>query len=77
MPLLTAKLDIKKRCSRRDMSKRWLGSAEGPVLLLGVHLCGTLSLQAIHLFNENPRVGLLVLKPCCLPGIEHIRRELS
>ena len=21
--------------------------------------------------------GLLVLKPCCLPGIEHIRRELS
>lgn len=77
VPLVTSKLDIKKRCSRRDLGTRWLraGAEGGPVLLLGVHLCSTLSLAAVEMFNDNPACSLLVLKPCCLPGLAHTRRN--
>ena len=81
VPLLTSKLDLKKSCSRRALGTRWLssggadGADSGPVLLLGVHLCGTLSLRAIELFNAHEAVKLLALKPCCLPGIAHARRD--
>mmetsp|Transcript_34589 Transcript_34589/g.110478 ORF Transcript_34589/g.110478 Transcript_34589/m.110478 type:complete len:243 (+) Transcript_34589:688-1416(+) len=36
-------------------------------MLLGVHLCGTLSLRAVDLFNDSPSFFFLGLKPCCLP----------
>ena len=48
------------------------------VLLTGVHLCGSLSLRAVDLFNRNPHtVELLVLKPCCLPGRIHLRGDME
>ena len=28
---------------------------DGPVVLLGIHLCGSLSVQAVELFNRQPR----------------------
>ena len=38
-----------------------------PVSLLGMHLCGELSIRAIDLFRRIPAARLLVLCPCCLP----------
>ena len=35
--------------------------------LLGVHLCGELSLRAITAFEQCALVKVLVLMPCCLP----------
>eukprot|EP00966_Prymnesium_polylepis_P031289 727571-Prymnesium_polylepis.1 len=43
-------------------------------MLLGVHLCGTLSLRCVELFNDCPAFGALALKPCCLPDIYFARR---
>ena len=37
------------------------------VALLGVHLCGELSLRAIAAFEQCEHVTTLVLSPCCLP----------
>jgi hypothetical protein len=34
-------------------------------MVLAVHLCGTLSIRAVELFNANPEVVVLALKPCC------------
>jgi len=42
---------------------------KGPIILVAIHLCGTLSLKAVDLFNNNPRVRYFCLKPCCLPGM--------
>ena len=42
---------------------------KGPIILVAIHLCGTLSLKAVELFNNNPRVQYFCLKPCCLPGM--------
>jgi hypothetical protein len=57
------------------MTKRLITGANGPVLVLGVHLCGTLSLRAAELFNSNPAVVALSLKPCCLPVAAHAYRK--
>ncbi|KAK3284057.1 hypothetical protein CYMTET_8274 [Cymbomonas tetramitiformis] len=75
--LHTSKQNIKKGRTLREMHARLLdpASEDGPVLLLAVHLCGTLSLRAIQLFAECPNVELLALKPCCLPGMVHAKRK--
>ena len=50
--------------------------APGPVLILAVHLCDTLPLRAVDLFNDNPaKVHFLALKQCCQPGMTHSQRE--
>jgi hypothetical protein len=36
--------------------------------LVGMHLCGTLSLRAIKAFEKMPEFGGIVLSPCCFPG---------
>jgi hypothetical protein len=36
-------------------------------VLVGMHLCGALSEQAINLFETIPGLRALVLSPCCLP----------
>lgn len=38
-----------------------------PTALLGMHLCGKLSLRAIDAFVQLPEVHTVVLSPCCLP----------
>lgn len=43
-------------------------SEDGRTIVLGMHLCGTLSLRALDLFRSLPNVHALVLAPCCLPN---------
>ena len=43
--------------------------------MLGVHLCGTLSLRALDTFNTTEAAVFLALKPCCLPPLGQIRRN--
>ena len=71
--LNTSKVDLKKSKEISNMERRLFnnteqGSGGGPIILLAVHLCGTLSLRAVELFNNNPNTVLFCLKPCCLPG---------
>lgn len=72
IPLNTTKVDLKKSKEIKDMERRLFNDAnsndQGPIILLAVHLCGTLSIKAVELFNNNPRTVLFCLKPCCLPG---------
>jgi len=44
-------------------------------MLLGIHLCGTLALRAIELFNIYPTALFLALKPCCLPTPNSTTKE--
>merc|ERR1712113_383375 len=39
-----------------------------PTALLGMHLCGNLSLRAIDAFERLASVQIVVLSPCCLPA---------
>lgn len=81
IPLNTTKVNLKKSKEISSMERRLFnnnnnstergngdGSGGGPIILLAVHLCGTLSLKAVELFNNNPNTVLFCLKPCCLPG---------
>ncbi|KAL7542301.1 hypothetical protein ACHAWF_009895 [Thalassiosira exigua] len=67
--LHTSKVDLKKSKEIRSLEQR-LFRNKGPVILVAVHLCGTLSLKAVELFNNNPETRFFCLKPCCLPGEE-------
>lgn len=75
VPLHTSKQDLKNKATVRKMGKHMFARCSGPVLILGVHLCGTLSLRAVDLFNNHPQAKMLVLKPCCLPGMVHANRD--
>lgn len=67
--LTTSKRDIKRSSGLRDMDKHLFhGHAEGsPVIVVGVHLCSTLAIRAVEVFNTQPTAACLMLKPCCLP----------
>ena len=76
IPLTTSKQDLKGGPSTtRGMVKAVFDRSEGPIAILAVHLCGTLSLRALDLFNTNDRVAFMVLKPCCLPPMIHANRN--
>lgn len=76
IPLHTSKKNLKNRATLRDLRTHLLRADGGPYLVLAVHLCGTLALRAVQLFNEAPgEVTLLALKPCCLPGMVHAQRD--
>lgn len=36
-------------------------------VLIGLHLCGTLSTRLIHLYNTIEDLPILILSPCCAP----------
>jgi hypothetical protein len=57
------------------MKKFIFDEANGPILVLAIHLCGTLALKSIQLFNSQPNVKFLALKPCCLPPMVHAQRK--
>ena len=59
IPLFTSKQDLKQSCNHRQMKKHFFDKVEGPVVILAVHLCGTLSLKAIDMFNTNDNVKFL------------------
>lgn len=73
IPLYTSKQDLKDSCNQRQMKKHFFDKIDGPVIILAVHLCGTLSLKAIEMFNNN-QVKLFALKPCCLPQMVYANR---
>ena len=74
IPLATSKQDLKHGNQRRNLEERFLSNE--PVILLAVHLCGTLSLKAVNFFNDHPDViRFFALKPCCLPGMIHAKRH--
>jgi len=68
------KYDIKAGSGQRQFKEHIVDRAPGPIMLLGIHLCGTLSLKAIETFNSHPECQFLALKPCCLP-VEHGRTQ--
>ena len=75
IPLTTSRQDLKHGNQRRKLAQRFLQNESSPVILLGIHLCGTLSLRAIDLFNDHAAVKFFCLKPCCLPGMVHAKRH--
>mmetsp|Transcript_34925 Transcript_34925/g.78367 ORF Transcript_34925/g.78367 Transcript_34925/m.78367 type:complete len:252 (-) Transcript_34925:4-759(-) len=72
--LETAKVDLKAGRELRTLEQRFL-QGRGPVILVAIHLCGTLSLKAVELFNRNSDIKFFCLKPCCLPGMVHAKRN--
>lgn len=36
-------------------------------VIIGLHLCGTLSTRLVHLFNNINDLPILIISPCCLP----------
>jgi hypothetical protein len=75
IPLDTSKQDLKASRQLVNIQRHYL-SKEHPAIILAIHLCGSLSLRAIQLFNDNPdTVHFLALKPCCLPGMVHAKRH--
>jgi hypothetical protein len=89
IPIEASKQDIKSRATLRSMQKiifdRAVGASNGNdgdgtdgIIIIGVHLCGLLSLRAVDMFNANSsRVSLFILKPCCLPNTGHIKKRGS
>jgi len=74
IPLHTSKQDLKAKGTRRRL-KQVLFDKATKVMVLAVHLCGTLSLRAVEMFNDYPdKVTFLALKPCCLPPMVHAQR---
>jgi len=75
IPLHTSKQDLKQSCNQRQTKKHIFDRTKGPILILAIHLCGTLSLRAVDFFNNNENVKMFCLKPCCLPGMVHAKRN--
>ena len=73
--MTTSKQNLKCKSSVRGMKRRVLDEAPGDIVVLAVHLCGTLSLKALDLFNSHEKCSFLVLKPCCLTGLVHSKRD--
>merc|ERR1719343_1444741 len=71
--LETRKANLKRSSTHREILAKIMEPAPGPVFVLGVHLCGVLSIKAVDTFNRSPKCVGLVLKPCCLPGDEHVK----
>ena len=68
--LIYRRVDLKSNEGQRQLMNDVIASAPGPVAVLGVHLCGVLSLRAVQLFNDHPSCAFIALKPCCLPAKE-------
>ena len=75
IPLHTSKQDLKHPNNLRNIQRVFIDASSGPVIMLAIHLCGTLSLRAIDLYNRSPKIQLFGLKPCCLPGMVHAKRH--
>lgn len=57
IPLETRKADLKKPNQTSQFEQHVYPPAAGPAMLLGVHLCGTLAVRAVQLFNATPQVS--------------------
>eukprot|EP00232_Nephroselmis_pyriformis_P013222 CAMPEP_0182882932 /NCGR_PEP_ID=MMETSP0034_2-20130328/18084_1 /TAXON_ID=156128 /ORGANISM="Nephroselmis pyriformis, Strain CCMP717" /LENGTH=380 /DNA_ID=CAMNT_0025016051 /DNA_START=35 /DNA_END=1174 /DNA_ORIENTATION=+ len=61
------KYDLKSSSVLRQIQKHIISRSNGPLVVLGIHLCSILSIRAVQFYNDNPRCTMLALKPCCLP----------
>ena len=68
VPLATRKMDVKQAGQLRQMERHVFQKHRGPFVILAVHLCGTLSIKAVEMFNHHPTAAMFALKPCCLPS---------
>ncbi|CAJ1956853.1 unnamed protein product [Cylindrotheca closterium] len=75
IPLHTSKQNLKKTSDMRRLQQRLGQTSTGPCFVLGVHLCGTLSIQAVQMFYSVPSIHGLILKPCCLPGMAYEKQQ--
>jgi hypothetical protein len=75
IPLHTSKQDLKQSSNPRQMKKHIFDRTSGPIVILAVHLCGTLAIKAVDFFNNHDNVQFFCLKPCCLPGMVHAKRN--
>jgi len=76
IPIRPRRANIKKGRELRQISKHCIAKAPGPVIILGVHLCKSLSVHTVRLFNSTTtKASRLYLKPCCLPGRKDLRRR--
>jgi len=73
--LTTRRCDLKLPSTHAQILDRVLEPAPGPVFVLGVHLCGILSIRAVETFNHGPKCVGMVLKPCCLPSLEYVKKK--
>jgi hypothetical protein len=74
--LTTHKRNLKKGRELQSLEQRVLSHCKGPICVCAVHLCGSLSLRAAQIYNNNPGVAFFALKPCCLPGGSHARQKM-
>ena len=75
IPIDTSKQDLKSSRQLKKISEHFLSNKDHPVIMIGIHLCGILSMRAIDLYNTNRNIKFFVLKPCCLPGMVHAKRK--
>ena len=75
IPIKPRKANIKKGRELKQIAKHCIDRAPGPTIMLGVHLCKSLSVHTVRLFNASPKACRLYLKPCCLPGRKELRRR--
>merc|ERR1712110_893262 len=73
--LTTRRADLELPSTHAQILAKILEPAPGPVFILGIHLCGILSIRAIETFNLGPKCVGLVLKPCCLPAMEYVKKK--
>ena len=75
IPIRPRKANIKKGRELKQIAKHCIDKAPGPTIILGVHLCKSLSVHTVRLFNTSEKACRLYLKPCCLPGKKELRRR--
>ena len=75
IPIKPRKANIKKGRELKQIAKHCIDRVPGPTIILGVHLCKSLSVHTVRLFNTSPKACRLYLKPCCLPGRKELRRR--
>eukprot|EP00523_Entomoneis_sp_CCMP467_P007587 CAMPEP_0168725490 /NCGR_PEP_ID=MMETSP0724-20121128/4182_1 /TAXON_ID=265536 /ORGANISM="Amphiprora sp., Strain CCMP467" /LENGTH=443 /DNA_ID=CAMNT_0008772279 /DNA_START=3 /DNA_END=1334 /DNA_ORIENTATION=- len=82
IPLQTSKQNLKAGRTAKVLSERLFeahkeeGEEPPIIIVLAVHLCGTLSIKAVEMFNDHPEtVQWMALKPCCLPPPVFIKQK--
>jgi hypothetical protein len=78
--LYSLKKNIKRGSDLRGIAKHVIGDTRevGPTFIAAIHLCGTLSLRAVQLYNDCASLGAcgLCLVPCCLPSAAKQRKPV-
>lgn len=74
IPLRIRKVDLKSGRELKQLDKYVFQDSK--LILVGIHLCKSLSVRAIQLYHSCRPVALL-LKPCCLPGKRNLYAPIA